>query len=151
MMIASHSHIDATAIAAYVGGWPSQEPEGRAEPVIRLPRMLGSARLMHARDQVPVRAPLPSHRPHALPLSAYAGDATRSAGDLLSRAQRAETSETCGEIGGLQTGLRSTRWDDCAGPTVGGRIGVLGMLGVPRSLSHCCHHRVFGGRYSRLL
>ena len=34
MMMASHSHIDATPADAYVGGWPSQELEGRAEPVI---------------------------------------------------------------------------------------------------------------------
>ncbi len=78
----------------------------------------GLTRLIHERDHVPVRAPLPSHRAYILSLSAYAGDATRSARDLLSLAARAETSEACGEIGGLQTGLRSARWDDCDGPRV---------------------------------
>ena len=121
MMMASHSHIDATASAAYVGGGRPKSRRGVRNRLLASSRAW-LARLVHGRNHVPVRAPLPSHRTYVLSLSAYAGDATRSARGFLGPAARAETSEAVRRDRRVETGLRSARWDDCAGPD-GWRVG----------------------------
>lgn len=96
MMMASHSHIDATASAAYVGGGRPKSRRGVRNRLLASSRAW-LARLLHGRNHVPVRGPLPSHRTYVLSLSAYAGDATRSARGFLGPAARAETSEAGAE------------------------------------------------------